>query len=117
MRAESGQQGLQLARRVRPSLITLNILMPGLDGWSTVQELKRDDDLNDIPVTMVTIIDEECRPFAFGAAAYLCKPVSREHLRKALTSCYPSHAGPRVLIAEDDAQTRGWLSGILREDG
>jgi adenylate cyclase len=115
--AESGRQGIQLARQIRPSLITLDVLMPDLDGWSTLQELKRDDDLSDIPVIMVTIVDEENRGYALGAAAYLTKPINREHLRKALTSCHPHHASPRVLVAEDDAHTRGWLSRILRENG
>ena len=115
--AESGRQGIEFARQIRPSLITLDVLMPDLDGWSTLQELKRDDDLSDIPVIMVTIVDEETRGYALGAAAYLTKPVSREHLKKALTSCHPDHASPRVLVVEDDAHTRGWLSRILRENG
>jgi signal transduction histidine kinase/DNA-binding response OmpR family regulator len=115
--AEGGKQGIQLARQVRPSLITLDVLMPGLDGWSVLQELKRDDALSDIPVIMVTIVDEENQGYALGAAAYLTKPIDRERLRKALASCRPNHRSPRVLIVEDDAHTRGWLSRILREDG
>jgi CheY-like chemotaxis protein len=115
--AESGRQGIQLARQIQPTLITLDVLMPGLDGWSTLQELKRDDDLSDIPVIMVTIIDEENQGYALGAAAYLTKPIDRDRLRKALASIRPSSASPRVLIVEDDAKTRGWLSRILREDG
>ena len=66
---------------------------------------------------MVTIVDEENRGYALGAAAYLTKPIDRERLRKALASCHPDHASRRVLIVEDDAHTRGWLSRILREDG
>ena len=91
--------------------------MPDLDGWSTLQKLKRDDDLSEIPVIMVTIVDEENRGYALGAAAYLTKPVNREHLRKALASCRPDRAGSRVLVVEDDPHTRGRLSRILREDG
>ena len=115
--AECGRQGIELARQIQPSLITLDVLMPDLDGWSTLQELKRDDGLSDIPVIMVTIVDEENRGYALGAAAYLTKPINRELLRKALASCHPDHASPRVLVVEDDAHTRGWLSRILREDG
>jgi signal transduction histidine kinase/CheY-like chemotaxis protein len=117
MTAENGQQGIELARQIRPSLITLDVLMPGLDGWNTLQKLKRDDDLSDIPVIMVTIVDEENQGYALGAAAYLTKPVDREHLRKALASCHPHHANPRVLVVEDDAHARGRISRILREDG
>jgi signal transduction histidine kinase/CheY-like chemotaxis protein len=115
--AESGRQGIQLARDLQPSIITLDVLMPDIDGWSTLQELKRDPDLRDIPIIMVTIVDEENRAYALGAAAYLTKPVNRECLLKALASCRPEHATPRVLVVEDDAHTRGWLARILREDG
>lgn len=117
MTAESGRQGIQMARDFRPSVITLDVLMPDLDGWSTLQELKRDVELRDIPVIMVTIVDEENRGYALGAAAYLTKPINRECLLKALASCRPDHASPRVLVVEDDAHTRGWLTRILREDG
>ncbi|QRM30219.1 response regulator [Microvirga sp. VF16] len=117
MTAESGRQGIQMARDFQPSVITLDVLMPDLDGWSTLQELKRDVELREIPVIMITIVDEENRGYALGAAAYLTKPVNRECLLKALATCRPDHASPRVLVIEDDAHTRGWLTRILREDG
>jgi CheY-like chemotaxis protein len=66
---------------------------------------------------MVTIVDEENRAYTLGAAAYLTKPVNRECLLKALASCRPDHASPRILVIEDDPHTRGWLTRILREDG
>jgi signal transduction histidine kinase/CheY-like chemotaxis protein/HAMP domain-containing protein len=117
MTAESGRQGIQMARDFQPSVITLDVLMSDLDGWSTLQELKRDVELRDIPIIMVTILDEENRGYALGAVAYLTKPVSRECLLKALASCRPEHTRPRVLVIEDDAHTRGWLTRILRENG
>jgi signal transduction histidine kinase/DNA-binding response OmpR family regulator/HAMP domain-containing protein len=117
MTAESGRHGIQMARDFQPSVITLDVLMHDLDGWKTLQELKRDVELRDIPVIMVTIVDEENRGYALGAAAYLTKPVNRECLLKALASCHPNHASPRVLVIEDDPHTRGWLTRILREDG
>lgn len=115
--AESGRQGIEIAREIRPSVITLDVLMPDLDGWSTLQQLKRDPDLQDIPVIMVTIIDEENQAYALGAAAYLTKPVNRESLLKALAACRADQASSRVLVVEDDPHTRGWLARILREDG
>ncbi|MGF9757903.1 response regulator [Microvirga sp. 0TCS3.31] len=115
--AESGQRGIEIAREVRPSLITLDVLMPGFDGWSTLQQLKRDPELQDIPVIMVTIVDEENQAYALGAAAYLTKPVNRESLLKALANSRTDQANSRVLVVEDDAHTRGWLARILREDG
>ncbi|MBJ6123851.1 response regulator [Microvirga splendida] len=115
--AESGQEGIEIARRIKPTVITLDVLMPGLDGWSALQQLKRDPELQDIPVIMVTIVDEENQAYALGAAAYLTKPVNRECLLKALAACRTSPANSRVLVVEDDAHTRGWLARILREDG
>jgi signal transduction histidine kinase/DNA-binding response OmpR family regulator/HAMP domain-containing protein len=115
--AESGQRGIEIAREIRPSVITLDVLMPGLDGWSTLQQLKRDRVLQDIPVIMVTIVDEENQAYALGAAAYLTKPVNRECLLKALSACRTDHASSRVMVVEDDPHTRGWLARILREDG
>jgi len=115
--AESGRQGIEIAREVRPAVITLDVLMPGLDGWTTLQQLKRDHELQDIPVIMVTIVDEENRAYALGAAAYLTKPVNRECLLKALGACRAAHVNSRVLVVEDDPHTRGWLTRILREDG
>ncbi|WP_160195499.1 response regulator [Microvirga sp. BSC39] len=115
--AESGQQGVEIAREMQPSVITLDVLMPGLDGWSTLQQLKRDPELQDVPVIMVTIVDEENQAYALGAAAYLTKPVNREFLLKALATCRTDQANSRVLIVEDDAHTRGWLARILREGG
>jgi CheY-like chemotaxis protein len=98
-------------------VITLDVLMPGLDGWSTLQQLKRDPGIQDIPVIMVTIVDEENQAYALGAAAYLTKPVNRECLLKALAACRTDHASSRVLVVEDDPHARGWLARILREDG
>ena len=89
--AASGHQGIELARDVSSRLcITLDVLMPELDGWSTLQELKRDDDLSDIPVIMVTIVDEENRGYALGAAAYLTKPINRDCLRRRWLAADPT---------------------------
>jgi signal transduction histidine kinase/DNA-binding response OmpR family regulator/HAMP domain-containing protein len=115
--AENGLRGIELAREMRPSVITLDVLMPGLDGWSTLQQLKRDPELQDIPVIMVTIVDEENQAYALGAAGYLTKPVNRECLLRALAACRTNDVYSRVLVVEDDPHTRGWLARILREDG
>jgi adenylate cyclase len=115
--AEDGRRGLELARKLKPTLITLDVLMPGLDGWIVLQELKRDADLADIPVVIVTILDEENRGYALGAAAYLTKPVDRERLRKALVAYSTDRARRQVLVVEDDSPMRAWLSRILDEDG
>jgi signal transduction histidine kinase/ActR/RegA family two-component response regulator len=76
----SGEEGLRLAKQVRPVLITLDVVMPGCDGWSVLTKLKADSELSKIPVIMVTIVDNEPRGVDLGASNYLIKPVDRERL-------------------------------------
>jgi signal transduction histidine kinase len=78
--ASSGEEGLRLARERRPALITLDVVMPGIDGWTVLKTLKEDGDLASIPVIMISISDEKSRGLALGAANYLVKPVDRDRL-------------------------------------
>ena len=76
--AESGKEGLRLARELRPDAMTLDIMMPDLDGWTVLAAIKGDPSLASIPVVLMTIVDEKNRGYALGAADYLMKPVDRE---------------------------------------
>jgi len=78
--ASSGEEGLRLAREVRPSAITLDVIMPGLDGWSVLSALKSDPELADTPVILLTITDNKSMGYALGASDYLTKPIERDHL-------------------------------------
>ena len=78
--ASNGEEGLRLARSVRPNVITLDVLMPGLDGWSVLTALKADPDLAVTPVILLTITDNKSMGYALGAAECLTKPIEREHL-------------------------------------
>ncbi len=78
--AGSGEEGLRLAREKRPSVITLDVVMPGIDGWTVLKALKSDAELSAIPVIMISISDERSRGLALGAANYLVKPVNRDLL-------------------------------------
>jgi CheY-like chemotaxis protein len=84
--AATGEEGLKLAREKRPSLITLDVVMPGMDGWSVLKTLKTDPQLSGIPVVMITISDERQRGLALGAADYLVKPVDRNRLAGVLSA-------------------------------
>jgi CheY-like chemotaxis protein len=116
--AADGAEGLALARDLRPRLITLDVLMPGLDGWSVLRELKGDPALADIPVVMLTIVEEKNRGCALGAVDYMVKPIDRERLR-ALLGRYrgAAAAAGRALVVEDDPDTRASLCRRLREEG
>jgi signal transduction histidine kinase/ActR/RegA family two-component response regulator len=82
--AENGEEGLRLAREIRPRIITLDVVMPGLNGWDVLSELKEDPGLAQIPVIMVTIVDNQTLGFDRGASNYLVKPIDRDRLALAL---------------------------------
>jgi CheY-like chemotaxis protein len=85
-KAGDGQSGLDAVRRVQPAAVLLDIRLPGIDGWSVLQALKSEAGTRDIPVIIVSIVDERARGAALGAAAYLVKPVSRDALLDALAA-------------------------------
>jgi signal transduction histidine kinase/ActR/RegA family two-component response regulator len=78
--AASGEEGLRLAKQLRPLVITLDVIMPDWDGWTVLNKLKADSELAEIPVIMVTIVDNEAMGRDLGASSYLIKPVDRERL-------------------------------------
>jgi signal transduction histidine kinase/CheY-like chemotaxis protein len=82
--ARDGPSGLAAVRRARPDLVLLDIRLPGIDGWAVLHALRTDPETADVPVVIVSIVDERSRGARSGAAAYLVKPVSREALFRAL---------------------------------
>jgi signal transduction histidine kinase/DNA-binding response OmpR family regulator len=114
--AGDGHEGLRLARELHPAAITLDVLMPQLDGWTVLAAIKGDPELADIPVILMTIIDDRTRGYALGATEYLIKPVNREKLTAALRSACGT-AGRRVLVIDDDEVMRNGVCQSLRRDG
>jgi PAS domain S-box-containing protein len=100
--AEDGATGLRMARDLRPDVITLDILMPGLDGWDVLAALKADTLLASIPVVVVTIVDDRNAGFALGAVEVLQKPVERGHLLEALRRAVRERGADAALVASDD---------------
>jgi len=82
--ADDAEQGLALARTLRPHAITLDIKLPGMDGWTFLARAKADAAIADIPIIVVSMVDERARGLALGAVDYLVKPVGRESLIAAL---------------------------------
>ena len=80
--ASSGPEALTLARQLHPSAITLDVMMPGMDGWQVLGEIKADPDLCDIPVIMVSIVEDRNLAYSLGATEYLTKPVDRDPPRQ-----------------------------------
>jgi signal transduction histidine kinase/DNA-binding response OmpR family regulator len=115
--ARSGEEGIRLARELRPAVITLDVLMPGMDGWAVLTALKADPDLSDISVIMLSIVDEKQMGYALGAADYLTKPVDWERLAAVLQRYQSPRSPCPVLIVEDDASLRALLRRRLEKDG
>jgi signal transduction histidine kinase/DNA-binding response OmpR family regulator len=115
--ATSGEEGLRLAKELRPALITLDVSMPGLDGWAVLTALKADPELAPIPVIMATGSDDKNMGFAFGAADYLTKPIDRERLSQLLQKFAGARLACPVLLVEDDAALRALVRGMLEKEG
>ena len=115
--ASSGEEGLRIARELRPTVITLDVLMPGMDGWAVLQELKSDPNLHDIPVVMATMVADRTLGYSLGASDYLMKPVTRERLQTTLAKykCDPPPCS--VLLVEDDTDSRDLLEVMLKREG
>ncbi|MCI0540393.1 MAG: response regulator, partial [Verrucomicrobiales bacterium] len=110
-----GQQGLDLAAKLRPAVITLDVMMPGMDGWAVLTALKSNRDLADIPVIMMTILDDKSLAFSLGAADYLTKPIDWDRLTVLLEK-YRKSAGTRtVLVVDDDPPARELLRRALEK--
>ncbi len=86
--AFSGEEGLRLAHKLQPAAITLDVMMPDMDGWSVLRALKADPILRDVPVVILTMVDDKNKGYSLGAADYLTKPVDRDRLHKALAPFY-----------------------------
>jgi PAS domain S-box-containing protein len=117
--ARDGETGLRMAAELRPDAITLDVIMPGLDGWGVLAGLKGDPELASIPVVMITILDEMPMGLALGATGYLTKPVVREQLVAVLGQAMggPGETGGTVLLVEDDEGTRDVVRRTLEQQG
>ncbi|MEP9410472.1 MAG: response regulator [Candidatus Brocadia sp.] len=119
--AFDGEEALQKARAFKPFAITLDVMLPKKDGWEVLKELKEDKDVKDIPVLVVSIIDNKDIGFGLGATDYLCKPVSRNELLSKLASYklppIVNSAHTRVLIIDDEPKSVELLSTLLTSEG
>lgn len=97
-----GEEGLRIAREEKPAVITLDVMMPGMDGWAILGKLKEHPETRDIPVIMLTIVANQELGFALGATDYLTKPVAREALRECVVRYASSNPDGPIMIVEDD---------------
>ncbi|WP_062118556.1 response regulator [Aureimonas sp. AU40] len=113
--AADGATGLALAKELRPRAILLDVMMPGMDGWTVLGRLKADPDLADIPVVMVTFVSERGLASSLGAADYVDKPVKWERFRSVMDRF--REAVGDVLVVDDDPDARARVRQTLERDG
>ncbi|OUD15296.1 response regulator [Thioflexithrix psekupsensis] len=117
--ADNGQNGLALARELKPHAITLDVMMPGVDGWMVLNALKKDPELTKIPVIVVSFIEDKSIGYSLGAAEYLTKPIDREELNQVLKKFLDVNdkGSQLILVVEDDHVTRNMIATMLRKAG
>jgi signal transduction histidine kinase/DNA-binding response OmpR family regulator len=115
--ATNGQQGLQMALEILPDLITLDVMMPEMDGWETLVSLKNNPKLSHIPVVMSSIIEDRHLAQTLGAVDYLVKPVEKQRLIKLLDKHIARDEQGLILVVEDDADSREMLCRMLLQEG
>jgi CheY-like chemotaxis protein len=115
--AMNGKDGIRMAKEFRPDVITLDVMMPEMDGWAVLSALRADPEVWDIPVVMLTMVDNKNLGFSLGASDYLTKPINREQLNRTLGKYRHKSKSEQILLVEDDKMVRGALKMLLERDG
>jgi DNA-binding response OmpR family regulator len=115
--ASEGRTGIELAKQLNPAVIILDVMMPSMDGWAVLSALKADSATVDIPVIMMTIVDDKQMGFALGAADYFTKPIDWQRLHTTLEKHRKRVEQQTVLVIEDEPQTRELLRRALEKEG
>ena len=113
--AADGRKGLALARQHKPRAVLLDVLMPGVNGWSVLSQMKADPALSEIPVVMVTSVDQRRLAASMGAAEYMLKPVRWDLFRTVMERFRTSQSS--ILLVEDDTEARKTIRSVLEDDG
>jgi signal transduction histidine kinase/DNA-binding response OmpR family regulator len=111
--ANNGEKGLEMAREHKPQFITLDVMMPGMDGWSVLRQLKNDPQLKDVPVAMLTVMDQRSLGEALGADCYMLKPVDWEKLGGLVKTWLRKTSREPVLIMSSNISLKEQLTEAL----
>jgi CheY-like chemotaxis protein len=117
LHARSGVEGLRMAREFRPDAITLDVLMPQMDGWSVLAAFKADPELCDIPITIVTMLNDRAIALSLGASGFLSKPIDWNRLSAILRQHSRKTVDGSVLVVDDDPEMRAMTRQMLERMG
>ncbi|HUE18847.1 MAG TPA: response regulator, partial [Stellaceae bacterium] len=106
LHANDGAEALEVVRRFAPDIVTLDVMMPKIDGWSVLGTMKSDPELSHIPVILITIVDDRNLGYSLGASEYMTKPIDRARLVALVRQFTAKDAGGQVLIVDDDPAVR-----------
>jgi len=112
-----GEGAVTTAQEIRPSVITLDIMMPKTDGWQVLQELKSSPETRDIPVIILSIVDEKQTGFSLGAADYLVKPIERQMLLRKIKNLESKALINSVLVVDKEPETISLITDLLKNSG
>ena len=119
--ARTGKEALAKARILKPAAITLDIILPEVDGWEVITRLKSDEATSAIPIVVVSVVDNPELGMSLGAIDYFVKPVDGRELVKRLNTYNlersPGKAEVRVLVVDDEPANRDWLARTLEPAG
>ncbi|MCW5692169.1 MAG: response regulator [Pseudolabrys sp.] len=117
LHARDGAEALAIMRKTPPDIVTLDVQMPKVDGWSVLGIMKSEPALEHIPVIMLTIVDDRNLGFSLGASEFMTKPIDRNRLTALLRKLAPAKPDSVILIVDDDADVREVVSATVKAAG
>ncbi|MBS0245575.1 MAG: response regulator [Proteobacteria bacterium] len=117
LHARDGAEALAIMRKTPPDIVTLDVQMPKIDGWSVLGIMKSEPALEQIPVIMLTIVDDRNLGFSLGASEFMTKPIDRNRLTALLRKLAPAKADSVILIVDDDADVREVVASTVKAAG
>jgi CheY-like chemotaxis protein len=115
--AKNGEEGVKLAQLWHPAAIVLDVMMPNMDGWSVLTQLKQNPAVHNIPVIMLSMVDDRTTGYSLGAVEYLLKPVQPARLIDILKKYHCENPPCPILVVEDNASIRTMMRDTLEKDG
>jgi len=117
MTAPNGERALEIAKTHRPDAITLDVMMPGMDGWAVLDQLKQESELAEIPVVIVSAAPDLGMGYALGATDVMSKPIERDRLLRMLAQLETVGGPQHVLVVDDDPEARELVARAIRKEG